>query len=77
MQTDQTPGQPQAFQPDDFPQQPAPPRGISGLGAGECGDAIWDCPPAGGEAQGREAAVQAGRIIDLVERQRRGGNAGS
>ena len=76
MQTDQTPGQPQAFQPDDTPSRPAPPSHKTGLGAGECGDAIWDCPPTGGEAQGMEATIQPGRIIDLVERQRRGGNAG-
>ena len=51
MQPDQTPGQPQAFQPDDaFPRPAPPPRDPGGLGAGECGDAIWDCPPAGGEA---------------------------
>jgi hypothetical protein len=75
MQTDQTPGQPQALQPDDAPPRPAPPQ-LGGLGAGECGDAIWDCPPAGGEAQGTEGTIQPGRIIDLVERQRRGGNAG-
>ena len=76
MQTDQTPGQPQAFQPDDPPARPAPPPGLGALGAGECGDAIWDCAPTGGEAQGREPAVQPGRIIDLVERQRRAANAG-
>ena len=74
MQTDQTPRQPQAFQPDDAAHPPQPTQ-LGGLGAGECGDAIWDCPPAGGEAQGTEATIQPSRIIDLVERQRRG-NAG-
>ena len=75
MQTDQTPGQPQAFQPDDAPAHPAQPPQIGGLGAGECGDAIWDCPTARGRAQGTEATIQPGRIIDLVDRQRRGDNA--
>ena len=75
MQTDQTPGQPQAFQPDDLPAHPPQPPQLGELGAGECGDAIWDCPPAGGEAQGTEATIQPGRIIDLVERQRRGSKA--
>ena len=77
MHTDQSPRQPQAFHPDDAPPRPAPPPQLTDLGAGECGDAIWDCPPAGGEAQGTKGTVQPGRIIDLVERQRRGDKAGS
>ena len=40
MHPDETPRQPEAGQPDDFP--PSPPQQPPGLSAGECGDAIWE-----------------------------------
>jgi hypothetical protein len=81
MQPDQTPRQQEARQPDDFPCPPQP----HGLGAGECGDAIWEAsaqeggvvdastPNGRGAARprGRETGVRGGRLIDLVERPRR------
>ena len=70
MQTDETPGQLQAFQPEDFhPQRPPPTEGA--LGAGECGDPIWEGPPGTEGAAGSETGIPPGRLIDLVERQRR------
>ena len=86
MHPDGTPRQHEARQPDDFPPPLQP--GACGLGAGECGDAIWECSAQPGgltgagerrddgaapQPRGRdENVVRGGRFIDLVER-RRGG----
>ena len=87
MPSDQTPHQPQAFQPDD------PPAGarygdVSHEGefsqalAGESGDPIWESSPPQPDAGRAERARRAvrepegrlppGRIIDLVQGQRPG-----
>jgi hypothetical protein len=56
MQPEQTPRQPEALHPDDFPSQQGEPRPQQsqrrprGLYAGECGDAIWECAAAEGES---------------------------
>ena len=77
MHPDETPRQPEARQPEDF----APPR-PPGLGAGECGDAIWEGSAFEGgmvdastsdhreaaQPGGHETGVRGGRFIDLVER---------
>jgi hypothetical protein len=82
MQTDQTPRQPEALHPEDFapaaPRPPQPQRRPRGFSAGECGDAIWECPAEEGETFEREeppcdepqpaapeTSVRAGRLIDL------------
>ena len=41
MQSEQTPRQPQASEPQELDRTPL--RRIVKLGAGECGDAIWEC----------------------------------
>jgi hypothetical protein len=89
MQPDETPRQPQALQPDAFPERPpAPPQPRPALAAGECGDPIWEYAAYPGEtldealpaqqrqndqAAPREDRLRAGRVIDLVERQARRG----
>ena len=86
MQPDETPRQPEALQPDDFPAPPPQPR--PALAAGECGDPIWEFAAYPGEtldealpaqqrqddqAAPREDRLRAGRVIDLVDRQARRG----
>ena len=87
MHPDETPRQPQALQPDDFPAPPqSPPQRPPALPAGECGDPIWEYAAYPGETQGaalpaqqrqddetapREDRLRAGRVIDLVEPQPR------
>ena len=83
MHPDETPRQHEARQPDvfDSPRDAMPPR----LGAGECGDAIWECSaqpggvtdageraknPGAVQPGGHEGAIRGGRFIDLVERRR-------
>lgn len=82
MQPDQTPRQPETRQPDDFPPvMHQPPR----LGAGECGDAIWEdsafqggtvdasapVEGAGAEPGQFETGIRGGRFIDLQQRRPR------
>jgi hypothetical protein len=86
MHPDETPRQPEARQPEDFPPASLRPPGMS---AGECGDAIWEAsayqggmvdaspnPPGGEGAQrgvqpgSNETGIRGGRFIDLVERRR-------
>ena len=82
MHPNDPPRQPEAWQPDAFPPPPCP---VTRLGAGECGDAIWECAAHPGgtvdgadravdatppQPGGREASVRAGQLIDLVERRR-------
>lgn len=87
MHPDETPRQHEARQPDDFepPPHTMPPR----LGAGECGDAIWECSAQPGgvidarepadnagalQPGGHDEAIRGGRFIDLVERRRTKGH---
>jgi hypothetical protein len=94
MQSEQTPRQPEGLHPDDFRAHPADPRQHQqqqrqriprGFGAGECGDAIWECAAAEGETVEvdeasqeedlrpavPETSVRGGRLIDLERRGRR------
>lgn len=83
MHPDETPRQHEARRPDEFP----PPFNAAGprLGAGECGDAIWECSAQPGglsdadrpredagapQTGGNDNAVRGGRFIDLEERRR-------
>ena len=76
MHPEQAPPQSEARQPDDFPPPPQPPPG---LGAGECGDAIWEdaafeggtvdastpAPDGPGGPADRETGIRGGRFISL------------
>lgn len=86
MPSDETPRQPESRHNETFP-NPAPQRPRRrAFGAGECGDAIWECEAADGELREndavdphaadpqqhrRETGGQGWRIIDLDRRVRR------
>jgi hypothetical protein len=87
MQPDETPRQPEARQTDTFP--PAA-HVMPGLGAGECGDAIWEDSACPGETVDRaapaperrdakpvadEGCIRGGRFIELEERRPRPANS--
>jgi hypothetical protein len=86
MPSDETPRQPESLHSETFPAPAAPPQHRRAFGAGECGDAIWECEAADGELRENDAVDphapdaqqhrpetggQGWRIIDLDRRVRR------